>query len=42
MNDEELLKNLIVLGESAQLEFRNEVRNDEAAKIICSFLDAKG
>lgn len=42
MNDEQLIKDLINQGESEQLEFKEVVRKEEIAKVLCSFINAKG
>ena len=42
MKNEQLIKNLINRGESGQLEFKEVVRKEEIAKILCAFLNAEG
>jgi ATP-dependent DNA helicase RecG len=42
MKEEQLIKDLIKQGESEQLEFKDSVRKDEIAKVLCSFLNGKG
>ena len=42
MKEEQLIKDLIKQGESEQLEFKEAVRKDEIAKVLCSFLNGKG
>jgi ATP-dependent DNA helicase RecG len=42
MKEEQLIKDLITQGESDQLEFKESVRKDEIAKVLCSFLNGKG
>ena len=42
MKDEQLIKDLIQEGESEQLEFKENVRKEDIAKILCSFLNKKG
>ena len=42
MKEEQLIKDLIKQGESEQLEFKESVRKDEIAKVLCSFLNGKG
>lgn len=42
MNDEQLIKSLIIEGESEQLEFIEVARKDSIAKILCSFLNGSG
>lgn len=42
MKEEQLIKELIKEGESEQLEFKEFVRKDEIAKVLCSFLNGKG
>ena len=42
MKEEQLIKELIKQGESEQLEFKESVRKEDIAKILCSFLNGKG
>lgn len=42
MKEEQLIKDLIKQGESEQLEFKESVRKEEIAKVLCSFLNGKG
>lgn len=42
MNNEQLIKKLIKQGESAQLEFKEDVRKEDIARTLCAFLNAKG
>lgn len=42
MNEQQLIKSLIKEGESDQLEFKEIVRKDEIARILCSFLNGNG
>ena len=42
MKDEQLIKNLIKQGESDQLEFKESVRKEDIAKVLCAFLNAEG
>lgn len=42
MKDEQLIKDMILEGESEQLEFRESIRKDDIAKVLCSFLNGKG
>lgn len=42
MNEEQLIEDLLKEGESEQLEFREVVRKDDVAKVLCSFLNGKG
>ena len=42
MNEEQLMKNLIKQGESEQLEFKEVVRKDTIARVLCSFLNGTG
>ena len=42
MKEEQLINDLIEQGESEQLEFKESVRKDEIAKVLCSFLNGKG
>lgn len=42
MKEEQLIKDLIKQGESEQLEFKESVRKEDIAKVLCSFLNGKG
>ena len=42
MKDEQLIEDLINEGESEQLEFKEVVRKESIAKVLCSFLNNKG
>lgn len=42
MKEEQLIKDLIKHDESEQLEFKESVRKEEIAKVLCSFLNGKG
>ncbi|MCY7421565.1 MAG: ATP-binding protein [Chitinophagaceae bacterium] len=42
MNEEQLLEDLLKEGESDHLEFKEVVRKDDVAKVLCSFLNGKG
>lgn len=42
MNEEQLIEDIIREGESEQLEFKETLRKEEIAKVLCSFLNNKG
>ncbi|MCF8255844.1 MAG: putative DNA binding domain-containing protein [Bacteroidia bacterium] len=42
MKDDKLIKDMLEQPESEQLEFKEFVRKDEIAKVLCSFLNGKG
>lgn len=42
MKEEQLIKDLIKQAESEQLEFKESVRKEDIAKVLCSFLNGKG
>ena len=42
MKSEKFIKEIIKAGESEQLEFKVSVRNDIAARVVCSFLNGEG
>ena len=42
MNDVQLIKDLLKQDENDQLEFKESVRKDEIAEVLCSFLNSKG
>lgn len=42
MNEEQLIEDIIREGESEQLEFKEMLRKEEIAKVLCSFLNNKG
>lgn len=42
MKEEQIIEDLLKEGESEQLEFREVVRKEDIAKVLCSFLNGKG
>lgn len=42
MKSEELIKEMLLEGKDEQLEFKESVRKEEIAKVLCSFLNGKG
>jgi ATP-dependent DNA helicase RecG len=42
MKEEQVIKEMLLAGESEVLEFKESVRRDEIAKVLCSFLNGKG
>lgn len=42
MKDELLIKEMLETGENEQVEFKETVRKEDIAKVICSFLNGKG
>ncbi len=42
MKEEQLIEDIISEGEGEQLEFKESIRKEEIAKVLCSFLNNKG